>query len=337
MCGGFAVPSQVQAGLCFVLGAVVAIAAQTVLQQLWSRFSGLELPSRGFDGTKPLASDGHSLPTTASSPTDPRADILSERVHFIQFQLSQVLVVLETLQKQLQTIIALQEANLPTAMAEIASAASDHPLKPQAVQEESSTAGVSFASAADAAEAKPESSRAQRVQQLVTLISRCSRDGFATYSFDLPPCPLVISQPGNGMAPAPGVDSNVAQARAISLALMHILGTPQLKSSIRAVKLKWLNVDSAVIAKLHGVKTSDAFPGSQALHKEAKVIRSLVKELGVKVEWQLAPKAKFRAANNLAKFFADGHASSVPVGLDEQLAAAKAELMPVAMVQNPTD
>ena len=319
-----------QAGLCFILGAAVTIAAQAVVQQLWRRFTGLSLPSRGLVGPSPHASNGHSIPTTASSPTNSQSDILLERVHFIQVQLSQVLVVLTTLQKQLQTMVALREASPPTTMANLPSPRSDQQHRTQAAQ----SLEPSFPSSINSEARKPQNSQSEHDAPILTFFSRCSLTGYATYSFDIHPYPLVMSQPADKKAPTSMQDSGAAQARAISVALRHISCTPYLEAQIKATQVRWLSVDNAIIEQLDRGGGPAGSQGSQALQKEVEEIRGLVKGMNISIVWQLATKASFKAARNLAEALARCGPTRSGPDIDKQLAAAKAELIPPVTMQD---
>ena len=319
-------------GLCLIfLGAAVAALAQILLRQLWKKrvHAELETGAAGRGASlmrhhRPQAEEPQAEEASNSRAPAPGHESLTEPVQLHHTHFGQILGHLRQIEQQLQTLAALLKAAAPVLDAR----SSKGSAKASSSQLDSlaASSGVSSPSSSDSTEAAERG--AEHADSVFTFISRCSQSGFATYSFDLHPHPLVLSEAAKGGDPNPYHLTGAAHARAILLALTHMLQTDQLRQQLRGRKLRWLNLDTSLIDCLHGKVWPGSSASTQALHKEADHIAQLVQQLGLSIEWQLATEKRFKAATKLAMAYAKCDPMHLPPKQDmtRLLSAAQAKL-----------
>ena len=270
----------------------------------------------------------HTLPAEEANigqAPAPGLESLTEPVQLNQVQLSQILGLLKQILQQLETLTSLLKAAAPVLYTHSSKGSAN--ASTSQLHSLADASGVSLPSSSDSTEAAERG--AEHADSILTFISRCSQSGFATYSFDLHPHPLVLSEPARSGDPNPYHVTGAAHARAILLALTHMLQNANLRQELRGRKLRWFILDTNVIACLRGKIWPGRSASTQALYKEADHIDQLVQQLGLSIEWQLATEKRFKAATRLAMAYAKCDPMRLPLEQDmtNLLSAARRELL----------
>ena len=138
----------------------------------------------------------------------------------------------------------------------------------------------------------------------VRIVGRGARNGSISFSFDLPPYPLVESHGQQGFEyDKAGHQPSMPHARAIALTLQHIQQDPELSAAIKGRKLCWYVLDHPLAMILNQKTPLDMRGASARRHaflEEVTFVRRMAQQLSAKVVWYSAPSANFPNSYKLA-------------------------------------
>ena len=138
----------------------------------------------------------------------------------------------------------------------------------------------------------------------VRIVSRGARDGSISFSFDLPPYPLVESHGQQGFEyDKAGHQPSMPHARAIALTLQRIHQDTDLLAEIKGRKLRWYVLDHP-LAMIFNQRTPLDMRGASARRRafleQVMYVRRMAQQLSAMVIWHSAPSAIFPNSYKLA-------------------------------------